>query len=387
MNKLNYEILSAIDNIDSTIMESEMNVMNSLINTYEKSLMILEHCNDNSDVSSYDIFQESVIMEADDNGKKKIDFKKAGKIILNILLWLPRQIMRFIKFIRNKISKSKPLSQETINKAKQSVGDDTILITTTTTNSGGKPEVKVSSQSGDTQKEEEIKKNVESGISSISNNNVTPQQSHSSNVSITSNNNSNTVKANDEPNKTSVKISKDDIIVGYFCHHYDIIKHYQNVFNEMKSLININDFIDIDFTDPEKYDDITTKLLKASQMVVHDDINPREKKSTYAEYVKYFNDTVKIINDVVSSMVEFNKKLEKPINIGIDKMQAMNDNKYEIRIVSIMHDLRRVNEIFFDALTYMNDLGIQWFIDENEKVNKMVESIYQKEIVKEISND
>ena len=63
MNKLNYEILSAIDNIETTVMESEMNVMNSLINSYDKAITVLEYCNDNVDTSSFDIFQESVIME------------------------------------------------------------------------------------------------------------------------------------------------------------------------------------------------------------------------------------------------------------------------------------------------------------------------------------
>ena len=77
MNKLNYEILSSIDNIDSTIIESEISVMNSLINSYDKAIMILENCDDNTNVDSFDIFQESVIMEADNNnGNKKSLLKK-----------------------------------------------------------------------------------------------------------------------------------------------------------------------------------------------------------------------------------------------------------------------------------------------------------------------
>ena len=77
MNKLNYEILSAIDNIETTVMESEMNVMNSLINSYDKAITVLEYCNDNTNVDSFDIFQESVIMEADNNnGNKKSLLKK-----------------------------------------------------------------------------------------------------------------------------------------------------------------------------------------------------------------------------------------------------------------------------------------------------------------------
>ena len=109
MNKLNYEILSAIDNIDSTIMESEMNVMNSLINTYDKAVMILEHCDDNSDVSSYDIFQESVIMEADNNGNGKTNNKKKNiiKNMINKIIDVVKKLPSFIKTFYNDIKRIK----------------------------------------------------------------------------------------------------------------------------------------------------------------------------------------------------------------------------------------------------------------------------------------
>ena len=101
MNKLNYEILSAIDNIETTVMESEMNVMNSLIASYDKAVMILEHCDDNNDVSSYDIFQESVIMEADTVDGftiPPVSRKKTVKqVIVDILLFLPRLIKKFLE--------------------------------------------------------------------------------------------------------------------------------------------------------------------------------------------------------------------------------------------------------------------------------------------------
>ena len=106
MNKLNYEILSAIDNIETTVMESEMNVMNSLIDSYDKAVMILENCNDNTDVDSFDIFQESVIMEADENGENNTDGNKPKKsikeIIIDILLFIPRMIKKAYNFIKRK---------------------------------------------------------------------------------------------------------------------------------------------------------------------------------------------------------------------------------------------------------------------------------------------
>ena len=56
------EILSSIDNIDDCVMEAEMNVISAMINEYDKAIMIMENYNGN-DYSSFDIFQESVIME------------------------------------------------------------------------------------------------------------------------------------------------------------------------------------------------------------------------------------------------------------------------------------------------------------------------------------
>ena len=110
MNKLNYEILSAIDNIDNTIMESEMNVMNSLINSYDKAVMILEYCNDNTDVSSYDIFQEGIghtIGTAVDKLDEKMKAKPNENIIKKILLFIPRAIMKLIQTLRTKYNEKK----------------------------------------------------------------------------------------------------------------------------------------------------------------------------------------------------------------------------------------------------------------------------------------
>ena len=59
---LTNEILSSIDNIDECVMEAELNVISAMINEYDKAIMIMENYNGN-DYSSFDIFQESVIME------------------------------------------------------------------------------------------------------------------------------------------------------------------------------------------------------------------------------------------------------------------------------------------------------------------------------------
>ena len=162
MNKLNYEILSAIDNIDSTIMESEINVMNSLISSYDKAIMILENCNDNTDVDSFDIFQESVIMEADNNVKKESKVKKIINKIIDTFIFGLKQIWSILKnLFKNKKEPVKPITEKGIELVKQSVGDDKVVVTVSTTISDVKPEVKVSTASHDTEKEEQIKSQIE----------------------------------------------------------------------------------------------------------------------------------------------------------------------------------------------------------------------------------
>ena len=80
---LTNEILSSIDNIDECVMEAEMNVLTAMINEYDKAIMIMENYNGN-DYSSFDIFQESVIMEDGEQQSKKENI-----------------IKRFIKWIKN----------------------------------------------------------------------------------------------------------------------------------------------------------------------------------------------------------------------------------------------------------------------------------------------
>ena len=171
MNKLNYEILSAIDNIETTVMESEMNVMNSLINSYDKAVMILENCDDNTNVDSFDIFQESVIMEADNNVKESKAKKIIDKII-DLFKLIGRMIKNAYNFIKGKIDKvkrkGKPIVDEKlVEEIKDIVDDDTASIEIIPSISGSsKPEVVVTTASHDTEKEKQIKSKIESAISS-----------------------------------------------------------------------------------------------------------------------------------------------------------------------------------------------------------------------------
>ena len=113
---LTNEILSSIDNIDDCIMEAEMNVINAMINEYDKAIMIMENYNGN-DYSSFDIFQEgfkddigTAFKGVDKNGKKE-------RILKRIIMFIPRLIQAFINMLKNKWNNRK--SQQHIKKIEE----------------------------------------------------------------------------------------------------------------------------------------------------------------------------------------------------------------------------------------------------------------------------
>ena len=122
---LTNEILSSIDNIDECVMEAEMNVINAMINEYDKAIMIMENYN-GDDYSSFDIFMEADESTANDNSsepKKKglldgpIRGSKGENIIKRILLVIPRLIATLVRSIKNKWDNRK--SQRLIKKIEE----------------------------------------------------------------------------------------------------------------------------------------------------------------------------------------------------------------------------------------------------------------------------
>jgi hypothetical protein len=94
-NELGVDILSSIENIDNVIIESEISVMDALINAYDKAIMILENCDD--DCSSFDIFQEGLSLGKD--GEDHINSKKENilKKILNMIKILLKKLGALIR--------------------------------------------------------------------------------------------------------------------------------------------------------------------------------------------------------------------------------------------------------------------------------------------------
>lgn len=99
-----------LQNIDDCVMESELSVINAILETYKKTEMILENY-DGDDVSSFDIFAESFYMEdGEEKTEEKTEEKKSvGSKILSILkkiiFFVPSLVVRAIEAIKKKFSK------------------------------------------------------------------------------------------------------------------------------------------------------------------------------------------------------------------------------------------------------------------------------------------
>ena len=92
------EILNSIDQIDDITTECTVSTMNSMIDSYEKSTLILENY-EGDDLSSFSIFQEGEIMD---------DVKKQGKgqsTLMKILSFIPRLIKAIFHKIKKAIGK------------------------------------------------------------------------------------------------------------------------------------------------------------------------------------------------------------------------------------------------------------------------------------------
>ena len=77
--------------IDDCVMEAELNVINAMINEYDKAIMIMENYNGN-DYSSFDIFME----DGEQKPKKENIFKRIFKVITDLF-------QKFINICRRKI--------------------------------------------------------------------------------------------------------------------------------------------------------------------------------------------------------------------------------------------------------------------------------------------
>lgn len=137
-------ILSAIDELHDLDYYAEMNVLESMVDVYCKACMILENCDDSTDISDFKIFQEGYYMEdgeegdsitkTEDGGYKinnsdqtyykdkgfrrmKDDGSGLENIVWSILAAIPRMIIAAINSMIGK-EKSPEQTQKEINDTK-----------------------------------------------------------------------------------------------------------------------------------------------------------------------------------------------------------------------------------------------------------------------------
>jgi hypothetical protein len=101
------ELLQCIDQIDQSVNDAEINVLESLISSYDKALMILQEC-EVSDYSAFEIFQEGEKWDKfKEDTKAPILGTKDESVGKRILMLIPRLIQKLIALIRNLFSKEK----------------------------------------------------------------------------------------------------------------------------------------------------------------------------------------------------------------------------------------------------------------------------------------
>ena len=109
MNTLNNEILSAIDNIDSCVMEAEMNVIDAMYDYCQKSVIMLEHYEGDNPLE-FDVFCEGhktdETKQTSDSKVKKV-FITLWNMIKNFLSWIGSLITTAINYLKTLFKKNK----------------------------------------------------------------------------------------------------------------------------------------------------------------------------------------------------------------------------------------------------------------------------------------
>lgn len=95
------QLLNCLDAIQEQSTMAELNVLTSLVESYAKSVMILESVDDSTDLSSFDIFQEGKVWN-DLNAPLKGQYGESK--IKKILMFIPRLIMKFMRIIVKSLS-------------------------------------------------------------------------------------------------------------------------------------------------------------------------------------------------------------------------------------------------------------------------------------------
>lgn len=105
------ELIRSVDNIDSSVIDAEISVIESLLESYEKSIMILENADSTTDLSSFDIFQEG---EKWDKFKQDTDAPILGNkdesFGKRLAMMIPRLIATLIRLCKKLFSRNRNIT-------------------------------------------------------------------------------------------------------------------------------------------------------------------------------------------------------------------------------------------------------------------------------------
>jgi hypothetical protein len=106
------DLLMNIDQIDQSVNDSEINVLESMIQSYDKSIMILESY-EGEDFSAFDIFQEGEKWDKfKEDTKAPVFGKKGESVAKRFLMLIPRLIQKLIALIKRLFVKNKNVEQK-----------------------------------------------------------------------------------------------------------------------------------------------------------------------------------------------------------------------------------------------------------------------------------
>lgn len=119
VNIIMNDLLMYIDRIDQSMNDAEIDVLESMIQSYDKSIMILEGY-EGEDFSAFDIFQEGEKWDKfKEDTKAPVFGKKGESFVKRIIMILPRLIQKLAALIQKIFKKNNGITQKMENDIKK----------------------------------------------------------------------------------------------------------------------------------------------------------------------------------------------------------------------------------------------------------------------------
>lgn len=102
------DLLLCIDQIDQSVADAEINVLESLIASYDKAIAIIQEADENADLSAFEIFQEGEKWDKfKEDTKAPVLGNKDESVGKRILMIIPRLIQKLIMIVRKLVAQFK----------------------------------------------------------------------------------------------------------------------------------------------------------------------------------------------------------------------------------------------------------------------------------------